>query len=235
MKVLLILLVVANGVAFAWWNGWWVPVASNEREPGRMQGQIAPEAAKLVPMSRLASGLGNSSAASSAVNGAGQNPTQAAGMALFALCIDYPPVLDDKANEIEKQLQALAAEKSAALKIERLAVSEGGTYLVFLSPSATLKEAQRKLFELRRVGVGDVALIAEGDLRWGISVGLFSSDEAAKTRIQQLSRIGIPGAKVGAKSPVVAKVVIKARVSAADLKTQMLAIAPQDAKVCAAP
>ena len=215
MKALFILLIVANGIALAWWNGWWVPLANTESEPGRVLSQIAPDAAKLVPTARIVN------AAPSA--------------ALFAVCIDYPPVLEDKANELEKQLQALATEKASGLKIDRIAATEGGTVLVFLSPSATLKEAQRKLFELRRVGVEDVALIGEGELRWGISVGLFSSDDAAKTRVQQLARIGIPGAKVGAKSPVVAKVALKARVSAAELKTSMLALAPSDAKVCATP
>jgi hypothetical protein len=53
VKTLAALLVVANLVAFAWWQGMldrWVP---GSREPQRLQGQIAPDKLKLVPLERL--------------------------------------------------------------------------------------------------------------------------------------------------------------------------------------
>ena len=53
MKTLAALLVVANLVAFAWWQGLldrWVP---GSREPQRLEAQIAPERLKLVPLERL--------------------------------------------------------------------------------------------------------------------------------------------------------------------------------------
>lgn len=53
MKTLAALLVVANLVAFAWWQGRldrWLP---GSREPHRLEGQVAPEKLKLVPLARL--------------------------------------------------------------------------------------------------------------------------------------------------------------------------------------
>ncbi len=53
MKKLAALLVVANLLAFAWWQGMldrWLP---GSREPQRLEGQIAPEKLKLVPLERL--------------------------------------------------------------------------------------------------------------------------------------------------------------------------------------
>lgn len=53
MRALAVLLVVANLVAFAWWQGrldQWLP---DSREPERLQGQVAPEKLKVVPVERL--------------------------------------------------------------------------------------------------------------------------------------------------------------------------------------
>jgi hypothetical protein len=215
LVALLVALVLANGLAFAWWNGHLTSFVGDGRELERIKSQVAAEKAKLVPVSRLIPAL-------TAAN--------------YPLCIDYPAVLEARSAEFEKQLEALGIEKATPIKIEKTTLNEGGTFLVYLSPSATLREAQRKLFELKRVGIEDVALIAEGDLKWAISLGLFSSDEAVRSRTQQLTRAGIPGAKVSPRSAVVIKVAIKARAIDLELKAPMLALSmaalTSEAKVC---
>lgn len=53
MKRLAALLLIANLVAFAWWQGRldrWLP---GSREPERLAGQVAPEKLKRVPLDRL--------------------------------------------------------------------------------------------------------------------------------------------------------------------------------------
>jgi hypothetical protein len=215
LKLFLIALVLANGLAFAWWNGHLTPYIGDGREPDRIKNQVVPEKARLVPLTRLL-------LAPTAAN--------------YPLCIEYPLASQERALELEKQLQTLGTEKTVAVQVEKTLLNEGGTFLVYLSPSATLREAQRKLFELKRVGIDDVALISEGDLKWAISLGVFSSDEAVRSRTQQLSRIGIPGAKASSRSAVVVKVAIKARASDMELKTAMLALSTApinaEAKLC---
>jgi hypothetical protein len=217
LKALAILLVLANGITFAWWNGFFVAWLGDGREPARMGAQIAANNAKLVDVARLQA-----------------TPAVAP---VLALCVEYPPSVDVKAGELETQIRTLAIERSATLKLDKEQSSEGGNYLVFLATSPTQREAQRKLFELKRVGVEDVAMINDGDLRWAISLGVFGTEEAAKARIQQLARLGIPGAKTNGRTAVVNKVAIKARVSEADMKSALLALSATinaEAKLCSA-
>jgi hypothetical protein len=215
LKLLLVALLLANGLAFAWWNGHLSSFVGDGREPDRMKTQVAAAKAKLVPLSRLLP-------ASTAAN--------------YPLCVEYPATTEARADELEKQLLALGTEKSTVIKIDKSLMNEGGTFLVYLSPSATLREAQRKLFELKRIGVDDVALMTEGDMKWAISLGVFSSDEAVRSRTQQLARVGIPGAKVSPRSAVVVKVAVKARAVDTELKPALLALATSalslEAKVC---
>jgi hypothetical protein len=218
LKALAILLVLANSITFAWWNGFFVTWLGDGREPARMASQIAATNAKLVDVARLQAA-----------------PTAVA--PVLALCVEYPASVDVKAAELEKQIRALATERSATLKLDKEPSSEGGNYLVFLAISPTQKEAQRKLFELKRVGVEDVAMINDGELKWAISLGVFGTEEAAKARIQQLSRLGIPGAKTNGRTAVVNKVGMKARVSEADMKSALLALSATinaEAKLCQA-
>jgi hypothetical protein len=215
VKALVVFLLVANGIAFAWWNGLLSQWMGDGREPERMQMQVSANKAKLVPVARLIAPL----------------PASA-----FVLCVDYPSTVDAKATELEGLIRSLVTAKAAALKLDKEQTTEGGNFLVYLAASATLKEAQRKLFELKRVGVEDVALIAEGELKWAISLGVYGTEDAGKNRIQQLSRIGIPGAKMAPRSALVNRVGIKVKVSDAELKAPLFALSNSalgvEAKAC---
>jgi hypothetical protein len=144
VKALVVFLLVANGFAFAWWNGLLSQWLGDGREPERMQSQVAADKAKLVPIARL---------------------TPPIPVSAFVLCVDYPSTPDTKASELEGMIRALVTAKAAVLKLDKEQTTEGGNFLVYLAASTTSKEAQRKLFELKRVGVEDVALISEGDLK----------------------------------------------------------------------
>jgi hypothetical protein len=215
VKALVVFLLVANGLAFAWWNGLLSQWLGDGREPERLQSQVAANKAKLVPLARL---------------------TPAPPTAAFVTCIDYPASSEAKATELEGLIRTLATSKVAALKLDKEQTTEGGNYLVYLASSPTIKEAQRKLFELKRVGVDDVALITEGELKWAVSLGVYGTEEAGKNRVQQLSRIGIPGVKVAPRSAVVNRVAMKAKVSDLELKAPLLALSVSalgvEAKAC---
>jgi hypothetical protein len=215
VKALVVFLLVANGLAFAWWNGFLSQWMGDGREPERMQSQVAADKAKLVPVARL---------------------TPPPPASAFVVCVDYPSSTETKANELEGLIRALVTSKGSALKFDKEQTTEGGNFLVYLAGSPTLKEAQRKLFELKRVGVEDVALIAEGELKSAVSLGVYSTEEAGKNRIQQLSRIGIPGAKMAPRSTVVNRVGMKVKVSDAELKTPLMALSASalgvEAKAC---
>jgi hypothetical protein len=215
VKALVVFLLLANGLAFAWWNGFLSQWVGDGREPERMQAQVAANKAKLVPLARL---------------------TPPPPAAVYTICVDYPPAPELKATELEGLVRALVSVKASAVKVDKEQTTEGGNFLVFLGASPTLKEAQRKLFELKRVGVEDVALIGEGELKWAVSLGVYGTEEAGKNRIQQLSRIGIPGAKMAPRSAVVNRTTLKVKVSDAELKAPLFALSTShlgaEAKTC---
>lgn len=63
--------------------------------------------------------------------------------------------------------------------------------LVYIAPAADARKAQVKLRELRRKGIKDFALIAEGPKRNAISLGLFTRPELAARYVADLATKGI--------------------------------------------
>jgi hypothetical protein len=57
MKLVAWCLLLANGLAFAWWQGHlsplWDPPGAREREPLRMSRQLRPEALSVTPLAAL--------------------------------------------------------------------------------------------------------------------------------------------------------------------------------------
>lgn len=53
MRTLVLLLVLANLVALAWWQGWLDRWYAPQREPARVAAQVAPEKLRVVPLEQL--------------------------------------------------------------------------------------------------------------------------------------------------------------------------------------
>lgn len=64
-------------------------------------------------------------------------------------------------------------------------------YQVFLPPFSTGDEANHHLHKLKQAGITDASLIARGELRHGISLGVYRERASAKRRVQQLHKLGI--------------------------------------------
>jgi hypothetical protein len=60
-------------------------------------------------------------------------------------------------------------------------------YLVYLPPLPSPKVAERKRRELTRLGIKDHALIQEGDMQNAISLGLFTVEANAASRVRELA------------------------------------------------
>jgi len=60
-------------------------------------------------------------------------------------------------------------------------------YLVYLPPLPSQKAAERKRRELTRLGFRDHALIQEGDMQNAISLGLFTVEANAASRVRELA------------------------------------------------
>lgn len=74
-------------------------------------------------------------------------------------------------------------------RIEGVEVSDGEGYWVYLPPELSHKAALRRLHELQAKKV-DSYIIPRGELAMGISLGMFSQEEHARQRREELEALG---------------------------------------------
>ncbi|WP_319242797.1 SPOR domain-containing protein [uncultured Propionivibrio sp.] len=95
------------------------------------------------------------------------------------------------------RVEALIKEKASALRVERSETASGG-FWVFIPPLPNKAEAERKASELKRFKIQDFAVLQEpAAVRFAISLGVFSSREAAESRLEELRAKGVRSAKIG--------------------------------------
>lgn len=95
-------------------------------------------------------------------------------------------------NEAERaKAAAVLAEFALSFKAREETAQAPAGFLVFIPPLANERQAQAKLRELRRKGVKDLALIADGPKRNAISLGLFTTTELATRYVADLAKRGI--------------------------------------------
>ena len=80
---------------------------------------------------------------------------------------------------------------------QKRAVAEQGTHMVFLPPQNGQAGANRRLAQLHRLGFNDVYVIQDQTpRRWGISLGVFKSEESARALLEQVRQAGVADARV---------------------------------------
>lgn len=105
------------------------------------------------------------------------------------------------------RVEALIKEKASALRVERSEAASSGGFWVFIPPLQNKAEAERKASELKRFKIQDFAVVQEPTaVRFAISLGVFSSREAAESRLEELRAKGVRSAKVGERERTVSAV-----------------------------
>lgn len=91
----------------------------------------------------------------------------------------------------------LAGERFSALRRVRQSIPEKQSWWVFIPPLASKTDAERKAGELRRLGVTDYFVVQEPKtLRHAISLGVFSTEQAADAHLEGLRGKGVRSARV---------------------------------------
>jgi hypothetical protein len=84
-------------------------------------------------------------------------------------------------------------------KPTRLEVADPSSHMVLIPPQNDKAGAEKKVAELRTLGVTDYYVLQDPpnpELRWGVSLGIFKSEEAARTYLAQMSQKGVRSARV---------------------------------------
>jgi hypothetical protein len=123
------------------------------------------------------------------------------------------------------RIESLVSGKFSAFKAERLMNPGSGQYWVFIPPLPSKQDADRKASELKAMRVPEFFIVQDaGPNRYAISLGIFSSKEAAAERLSELREKGVRSAKVGARDlkPAIGALAMHGPEAQAELLTQAL-------------
>ncbi len=182
MRAVVLLLVLANLMLFAWRHGYlgeWTPAG---REPARLAQQIEPQAIRVLSEAELRQL---------------RKPTSASGdRAASAACMELGDFAPDVAARVRAQLDAAALG-------DRLAVVEVGPtiwYMVYLPPLKSLADARRLAEDLRKKGLRDLAIIQDSSsLQNGISLGQFRDLALAQRQQADVEQRGFGNVRIAAR------------------------------------
>lgn len=199
LKFFFALLLLANAALFAYQEGYLGNSTSDVREPGRMAKQLNADKIKLLP-------------ASAAENPAPISPISASVPAPakqdVAACTEIGTF--DAADA--KRFEARVASLSLGNRLSQRTVDEPSRHIVFIPPLGSKEGADKKAAELKKLGIKDFYVIQDAsEFKWGISLGIFRSEEAARGHLAALNQKGVRSARVGPYTVAPSKVAYQLR------------------------
>lgn len=109
---------------------------------------------------------------------------------------------NNMANADADRLQSMLSSKWSAFKVVRRQLPVGAPYWVFVPPQPNKAAAERKASELKALGVADYFIVQEsGANHLAVSLGVFSTEQAAKDRLDVLRGQGVRSAQMGPRNP----------------------------------
>ena len=195
-RPLFFFLVLVNLIFFAWGQGYF-GASDDGREPQRLGQQLAPD--KLRIQGAMAPG--------------GKPPVQA--------CRQIDGLTPDEAQRLRNEAQ----EKAPRLKLTSKPVEELSSYWVLIPPLPDKPAAEKKLQELKRMGVSGYQLIEEeGPLKLAIVLGAFKTEPAGEEYLQRLNKSGVRSARLQMREKSVVKVQVTVLGAADTLEEKLRAL-----------
>lgn len=185
LKILFGILIVINGALLSYQQGWLDVLLPVSHEPSRLAAQLHPERLKLIaPEQAEETGTPTTSEA----------PPRAAPAPAVAACLELGNFEMAEAQRFEAQLASLGLGE----RLQRRMVQENVRHIVYIPPLGNKEAADRKGAELAALGVRDYFVIQDSSpLQWGISLGIFRTEESARNHLQALTAQGVRSARVG--------------------------------------
>ncbi|GGD01281.1 SPOR domain-containing protein [Undibacterium terreum] len=174
-------LLVANALLFAYTQGYLGTWGMDAHEPQRLKNQYQPGQLQLV---------------SAAVANAIVDPS-ADKKDVVTACVEIGSFTQADLPRIEDRLKQLALGDRQS----RTNVQDVATHMVFIPSMGSKEGADKKAGELHRLGINDFYIVQDqSNLRWGISLGVFKTEDAAKAHLANLNNKGVRSARIGARS-----------------------------------
>ena len=113
------------------------------------------------------------------------------------VCLQWGPFAG---NDLTRAAQSLK-KLQLGDRLSREPVAEARGYWVYIPPLGSKQEALAKIAELKQMGITDYLLIqGEGKWQYAISLGVLSTEAAAKTQLARLRRKGVASAQAGPRT-----------------------------------
>ncbi|MEO8142977.1 MAG: SPOR domain-containing protein [Betaproteobacteria bacterium] len=206
MRALFLLLLAANLALFAWTRYYATADGSTDPEPQRRQ--IKAESIRLLSGPELA--------------GLPMLKPKPVTDAAPAACLEWGGFAVAEAPRAEQALAPLAL----GARLAQRRSEETAGWWVFIPPQANRAAAQKKTAELKALGIEDYFILQdEGKMRWAVSLGVFSSEDAAKSRLEALRAKGVRSAQTGERESQVAKIWFQVRGADAALRDKLKELA----------
>lgn len=174
LRLLVLLLLLANAGYFAWTQGWLAPAGlapAAQSEPQRLEQQVRPDALRVLSAEEMARLDANGARAPE--------------------CLQAGLFEEREALAVRQAAEALLPDGAWSLE----PVTEPGRWLVYMGRFADNEALARKRAELRQIGVSFENL-PPGPLEPGLSLGSHATQEEANRQLAQLMQQGVRTARV---------------------------------------
>lgn len=217
MRALFLLLVAINLALYAWPR--YYATADSAADPEPQRREINPASIRLLTGPELANlpALKPKPVNEAARSASAEAPPPGA-QAAAGSCLEWGGFAVAEAPRAEKALEPLAL----GARLSRRRSEETAGWWVFIPPQGSRGGALKKTAELKSLGIEDYFILQdEGKLRWAVSLGVFSSEEAAMSRLEALRAKGVRSAQTGERESQVAKVWFQVRNPDAALQARL--------------
>ena len=210
-RLIFFALLLANVAFFAWREN---AGPAPGHEPQRLQQQIDPDKVQLLlpqkPVAEKASP--DKVVAAPSENGKAEASVEAPAL----LCKAFSGISSDAAKTVQNVIASSAPDAQVAL----ITSKESSSYWVHIPPQASKSGAEKKVTELKEMGVSDSFIISDdGPNKWAVSLGLFKSREMADSYLQKLTKQGVRSAKIEVRDKAADKVRLEISAPAETLGT----------------
>jgi hypothetical protein len=223
MRVVVLLLLLANLGFFAWSQGWLAGAGlgpDTQREPQRLAAQVRPGQLQVVPLPAASAPPSGASAAASAPAPAASPARAASAASAPASAPAHPaapasaaskaqPTATAKSAAVCREIGPFGAMETAVLAQAQTAIAAAGLHavaiktpvppqwMVWLGPLSGPGAVQKQLAQLAQSKVKVYAAVTDRPrYEPGISLGVFGSADLANQQLQIVEKQGVTGATV---------------------------------------
>ena len=226
LRLLVLLLLLANGAYFAWNQGLLAAYGlapASQSEPQRLTLQIRPEAMRILSTPDAASMSASAVPAASASSPLGTDPSTTATTSTSAAeCLQVGLFNEEQTVVLRERLQSVLPADSWVLESS----VEPARWMVYIGKFSSADALVKKRAELRQLRLPFEALNNPA-LEPGLSLGTFTSQLEANAELERIAKRGVRSAKVLQAQLEVRGQKLRLPVVTPSLRPQLEALKPQ--------